>query len=162
MFHDLSNVSNSTISRWSKHKLGMSYKKLSIVNPKLNNPGKALEIGRWKCWIQYFQENKFEIVYVYEFSYSERNHKQMGWALKGKKRLYSESKDNFTMNFVVALSERHYYPVLGLKRSCILQIFSNYIKYLLNYTKKIQEDVHKLVIVFDNAAIHKSQHSKEE
>ena len=45
----------------------MSYKKLSKVNPKLNNPGKALEIGRWKCWIQYLQENDFEIVYVDEF-----------------------------------------------------------------------------------------------
>ena len=160
-FHDLNSISNSTISRWLRNKLGMSFKKLSKVNAKIHNPGQALKVGRWKWCIHYLLDEDFEVVYVDEFSYSERKHRQMGWTLKGKKRLYPESKENFTMNFIVALSARRYYPVLGLNRSWQSQIFSNYIEYLLNYLKKIGENIKKFLIVCDNATIHKSQHTKE-
>ena len=160
-FRDLNSISNSTISRWLRNTQGMSFKKLSKVNAKLHNPGQALKVGRWKCCIHYLLDEDFEVVYVDEFSYFERKHLQMGWALKGKKRLYPESKENFTMNFIVALSARRYYPVLGLKRSWQSQIFLNYIEHLLNYIKKIGENIQILLIVCDNATIHKSQHMKE-
>ena len=49
-------------------------------------------------------ENKYEWIYVNEFTVSDSSYKPYGWSLKGKKSLCSIMLENFKMMFIVALS----------------------------------------------------------
>ena len=116
-FPNLDGISKSTLSRWLHLELHMSYKKLSLVDKKLMNQEEVWKILRWAVSIKQLQLFKVEIVYIDEFSVSERAHKQYGWGSIGKKSLFISKKNIFSCSFMVDLSSLKYYPALGVQGS---------------------------------------------
>ena len=114
-FPDLNGISKSTLSRWLHTELHMSYKKLSLVDKKLLNQDEVSKMLRWAVMIKQLHLLKVEIVYIDEFSVSERAHKQYGWRSIGKKSLYFSKKNIFSCSFMVDLSSFKYYPALEVK-----------------------------------------------
>ena len=116
-FPNLDGISKSTLSRWLHLELHMSYKKLSLVDKKLMNKEEVWKMLRWAVSIKQLQLFKVEIVYIDEFSVSERAHKQYGWGSIGKKSLFISKKNIFSCSFMVGLSSLKYYPALGVQGS---------------------------------------------
>ena len=116
-FPNLDGISKSTLSRWLHLELHMSYKKLSLVDKKLMNQEEVWKMLRWAVSIKQLQLFKVEIVYIDEFSVSERAHKQYGWGSIGKKSLFISKKNIFSCSFMVGLSSLKYYPALGVQGS---------------------------------------------
>ena len=116
-FPNLDGISKSTLSRWLHLELHMSYKKLSLVDKKLMNQEEVWKMLRWAVSIKQLQLFKVEIVYIDEFSVSERAHKQYGWGSIGKKSLFINKKNIFSCSFMVGLSSLKYYPALRVQGS---------------------------------------------
>ena len=68
---------------------------------------------RWAWTIKYLLKNDYEWIYVDEFTESDRNYKPYGWSLKGKKSLCFIMLEDFKMMFIVVLSSKVDYSILG-------------------------------------------------
>jgi predicted AAA+ superfamily ATPase len=72
-------VSLSSINRVLKEKLQMSYKKLSNISPKVFTDEKKRQMLESAYLLHHLRKKKYEIIFLDEFSFSERNSKAYGW-----------------------------------------------------------------------------------
>ena len=111
----LVSIAKSTLSRWLKNDLWMSYVKMSKVNPKVLKAENILQIARCASLIDKLIINNVEIIFIDEFSVNDRSHRQYGWSTIGSKSLFVDRKSQFSYSVMIGLSQRCYYPVYGVK-----------------------------------------------
>lgn len=112
-FSELDHIAKSTIARCLKRNLRMSHKKLSVAAPRLFRSEDVSKIIMCSCVIQQLVENGIDVIFVDEFSVSERGYRTYGWCERSKKGMYLHSPSPLRCSFIVALSERSFYNVLG-------------------------------------------------
>ena len=106
-------LSRSTVRRFLRNKLKMSFTKMSKICPKILSPESVHRIYRWSEVIKELTRTGVEVIFVDEFSLSSRSYKQYGWSKIGSKSLFWEMANQFSCSFVVGLSQLRFYPVYG-------------------------------------------------
>ena len=112
---------------------------------------------RWACTLKYLLENDYEWIYIDEFTVSDRSYKPYGWGFKGQKSLCSIMPEAFKVMFIVSLSSKAGYSVLGTTGTGNSSPFSHFLKWIVDESKKYSDQNYKVVIVWDNASIHETQ-----
>ena len=99
-----------------------------------------------------------ELIYIDEFSVNERNFNNYSWWEKGKQEYVDYLMDNFSMTFILAISEQRFYGTMGNKEfnNCV-SLIQFLIKTFECRSKFITIEYFKSFIVWDNASIHKSR-----
>ena len=113
---EISSVSTTTLSRWLKQELGMSYKKMSRINHKALNQEDACRMIKCAALIKKLLEKSIECIFVDEFSIDARRNKQYGWSKRGSKSLFPTFSCSFRWSFMIGLSQNRYYKVYGVTK----------------------------------------------
>ena len=155
-------ISNSTVKRVLKNKLGMVYKKLERINKKASGKSSIRSFCEALTLQLELLNDGYELIYIDEFSISSRRNPMYGWWRKGFKRYTYYFESPFCMSFIVAFSSSKFYAIMGVNGTINAAIFGLFLKRL---TESMQEYRHlntnKQVLVFDNAPIHKANHIKK-
>ena len=149
--------SKSTIARTLKRELKMSYK---VVNLKHS---KTQTIEHKKGYLESVLLHnrlilsKYEMIYIGEFSLSYRNNIHRGWAFKNQRPNIIANIEGFSMYFIIAASDIHFYGIIGNEGSNNQHTF---IHFLWNVLKARSDDFKinssKFLFIIDNASIHKT------
>ena len=103
-----------------------------------------------------------EVLYIDEFSFDVRKVNYFGWGPKNRKLYIAKMPEWFTISFIVGLSAQRYYGVIGKVGAINSIVVSQYIKDWMNqFNSTNEESSNNLVIVADNATIHKSKLVKD-
>ena len=157
-FEELKEVSASTISRTLKHRWGMSYKKLSKANPKIFNEEKYRQILQSAALLQKLRNSNIEMIYLDEFSFDPRKTKFYGWDKKNSKKFISWFPEMKTMSFVIGLSQKQFYGMLGKQGTINSDVFKYYLQGLIKQLNSANNSMYDSAkIIWDNAVIHKSR-----
>ena len=116
---------------------------------------------RWACNLIYLLENDYEWIYIDEFRVSDRSYKPYGWRFKGQNSLCSIMPEAFKFMFIVSLSSKAGYSVLGTTATENSILFSQFRKWVADESKKYSDQNNKVVNVWDNASIHKTQRVRD-
>ena len=150
-------ISDTTVRRWMKRDLRMSFKKLEIKNLNMFTPNKIRSFFESAAIQLKLEELRVEQICIDEFSVNARHSNLYGWSKRGEKghlRLYS---DNFTMSFVVVVSSLAVYGVMGTKKTMNAELIEYFIREMLDCRNHQKENVNRpFVIVMDNATVHTS------
>ena len=131
--------------------------KFSRVNPKVLSHNNKEGWLRWAWTIKYLLENDNEWIYVDKFTVLDKSYKPYGWSLKGKKSLCSIMLENFKVMFIVVFSSKVDYSILRTTGTRNSAFFSYFLKMISDESKKYSDRNNKVVVIWDNASIHKSQ-----
>ena len=100
----------------------------------------------------------YELIFIDEFSLSERSFKFFGWSKKGKSGYFNSISDSFSMSFFVAFSADRFYDIIGIKRTGTVQKFIHFLRKLLKQRMKtISLEMRRFFIILDSASIHKTR-----
>ena len=144
-------VSKSTLARVLRKEIGMSYKKVNKIHPKVvieENKRKILEAA--SIQIKLIEEGT-TVVYVDEFKYSCHRSGMYGWAFKGKSGYRKLIPGKFQATFIVAVSMKKIHGVLSTTKTIDSQVF----KYFLCRLAQSMDE--NYAIVCDNSKVHVSK-----
>ena len=97
-------------------------------------------------------------MFIDEFSLGDRSFKLFGWSKKGKSGFVNSISDSFCMSFFVAFREDRFYGIMGTEGTGTSQKFTHFLAEVLKERKKSNSnETKKLVIILDNASIHKTE-----
>ena len=154
--------SDKTISRALKSDLRISYRTLSTLHPKTQTHDHIRAYWEWVIIQSKFINNDWELVFIDEFSISSHRNKFKGWSFKDHKPAIAAKIDNFSMYFVIAVSPKHIYGILGNENANTSHVFIYFLDNLLKYREKLFEmQDENTVYVMDNASIHKTKRVDE-
>ena len=161
-FPELMKISKPTISKWIKQDYSMRYKKLSKVNPGMISLQRKELTMEAIAILGTLETKGIEVIYIDEFTVSEKSYKPYGWSWVKQKGWKLMSSDNFCMGFIVGLSSELLYGVMGVKGTTTSTIFVSYLEELTKHIKSrnyFRES--KYVLWWDNASYHKSEIVKQ-
>ena len=85
-----------------------------------------------------------------------------GWGFKDQKWFINSQTNNFSMSFLIAASETRFYWVMANEGTNNSKIFWYFLSNVLKYrTLNIKNSNNDLLIVWDNASIHKTNTIKD-
>ena len=156
-FPDLGQVSRTTVISSLKSDHNMSYKQLHRrprqTFSKLSERAFAVAMNIQKQ----LEDKGFELLYIDEFSVSDRSFKAYGWSKRGGPGWLSGFPDSFSMSFFLAFSRNQFYGIMGNEETSNSRKFIYFLKKVLKFRNhKPNLNSKRLVIVLDNASIHKS------
>ena len=160
-FPQLQDVSLSTVRRWMKNELNLTYKKIYKISQKFSSHENKVNMLDWMWMLRKLAEKNFEVVFCDEFSVDGRQKDLQGWGIKGRKWIAMAKSENFHWSFICGLSDKRYYSVLGVKGSTNSIIFGEFLINIKRMHNAGSDRVLQLVVVVDNASIHKSSKIKE-
>ena len=97
-----------------------------------------------------------------EFSFQPRVFQYDGWAKKNSKPTITCSLEQSIFSFVVALSNKRFYGVIGVKGTIDSKKFIHYLVNLVSEVNKRNKlGCSNFIFIADNAAIHKSSEVKK-
>ena len=145
----------STIGRYMKSKLKLSYKTLEKKHPTSTKPENWRKFFE-SAWVQSTLEKQgVELIYIDEFSINTRHLKYKGWSRIGHKGYISVNLEEFSMSFIWALSRERVYGIMGCPGSIDHTVVRHFIKLMWAYRSKIPTSANMpFAIVFDNAFVH--------
>ena len=157
-FPELYGVSKSTISRWLKSELNMSYQKYSTLSVRAwteNNKRKMMESA---ALLLSLAHGGTELVFVDEFTFQPRSIKMYGWAEKNSKPVIKSLLEPISFSFIVALSYRKYYVYAVSDSTNNSTKFKEYLEKLISDIRNnMDQNDTKFYIVADNSSIHKTK-----
>ena len=132
-FQELSNLSKHTIGKSLRTHHKMSYRKLSRAVLKT-----LTEDSRWKmietdAIMSHLEHQMIEVIFIGEFMVSGQSYKPYGWSKisqKGWKKIWDS---NFSMEFIIELSERCMYGTIGIKSTTTSTILAFYLSKLIDH-----------------------------
>ena len=150
-------VSDTTVRRWMKRDLSMSFKKLERKNPNTFTPGKIRSLFESEAIQLKLWELEVEQIFIDEFSVNARHSSFYGWSKRGEKRHLRLHSDNFLMSFVFALSSLAVYGVMGTNETTNAGWIEYFIREMLDWRNSHKDNASRpFVIVMDNATVHTS------
>ena len=161
-FMELSYVWSSTVSNVLKKDLGLSYKRFSKVNKKNYSKENLILILKSALLLQNLLKSSSEVLFIDEFSYDIRKTMHYGWGPKNTKLFISQSLESFSISFIVGLSMKRYYGVTGKFGTIWSKIILKHLQGCVKqYNEENEIEGNSLIIVADNAAVHKSNLIKD-
>ena len=109
-FEEMQNVSESTIRRDLKARLNMSYKRMSIVNPKNLTNENVWRMIQSATLLKILSNYDIELIFMDKFSINSRTSKAYIWAEKGKKAIISHHCGAESFSIISGLSSKKFYP----------------------------------------------------
>ena len=135
----------------------MSFKRVNIQHKKKENKEtqRRFELG-WAIQTKLNSQN-YELMFIDEFSLSKRSFKFFGWGKKGKPNFIRTMPDTFRMSFYIASSKNRFYGIMGVGGTGNSEKFIHFLtKILKERLKPNLSETKRLIIVLDNASIHKT------
>ena len=152
-------LSANTIRHIMKSKLCMRFKKVEKINSKTLGSTNIRLLCESMTLQSELQHLGYEMIFIDEFSWSNRRNNLYGWCRAGRKRYINFNESTFTMSFMVAFSKFRFYGLMGSNSSVDSPVFGVFLHKLI---KSIVEDhnldLSNLVFVMDNAPTHKSRY----
>ena len=139
----------------------MKYFVLNLCHPKANKP-KQKRLYCESVMLQCLLKTKdFELVFIDEFHLSSRKTKFRGWSFGDKSSKIVMPVDDFTMYFIIAVSEKQFYGIIVNEKANTAEVFIHFLSNLLkSFNVNLDnENVNKIFII-DNASIHKTKEVK--
>ena len=161
-FPHLHPIFNSTISRCLNKELGYTFGKLEKkAKPSLTETSirRVLE-GAYvqKC----MAKQDIEWVLFEEFSVNTRHHRYRGWRMRGHKGYIKVDTNEFSMSFIVGVSARKVYGIVGSLSSITSSEVKTYIKQLVETRNQEKDNANDdFVLIYDNAKVHVSKVMKD-
>ena len=148
-------VTLSTLGRCMKQDWGLSYKKLSKIHVSgvsHENVRRYFESAIIQCRLS---SQGVELIFLDEFSVSNRHWLHRGWTFKGQKGYIHPPTENFSMSFIIALSANRVYGIMGTDETVNYKVVRHFITWVLNYRMMIPSSAQiPWCLVFDNASVH--------
>ena len=156
-FPSISKISQTTLWSRLKDTFGMSYKRIKIQR-KITTEKQNIRRFALAGAIQIKLESlNYELIFIDEFSLSDRSFKFFGWSKRGKSGYINSVSNSFSMSFFVALSSTRFYGILGTEGTGNSKKFIHFLSKVLNERKKLSyQEANKFVLIMDNASIHKT------
>ena len=114
VYPEVKPISDTTVRRWMKRDLKMSFKKLERKNLNMFTPNKIRSFFESAAIQLKLEELRVEQIYIDEFSVNAHRSNLYGWSKRGEKGHLRLHSDNFTMSFVVAVSSLAVYGVVSM------------------------------------------------
>ena len=156
-FHDLGEVSESTIRRVLKNLLHFRFKKLEKIEQKTTTAEHIRVFFETAAIIMKLEDKSVETIYFDEFSINSRRVNFYGWWKIGEKSALALRSNPFSMSFVIAVSQFRVYGIMGSGGSMTSDSMIHFLKKLCE--ERNQNELFKqrpFVFWFDNASIHTS------
>ena len=155
-FPSISKIYQTTLWSRLKDTFGMSYKRIKIQR-KITTEKQNIRRFAFAGAIQIKLESlNYELIFIDEFSLSDRSFKFFGWSKRGK----SEYKLHFKFvqyEFFIALSTPRFYGILGTEGTGNSKKFIHFLIKVFNERKKLSyQEANKFVLIMDNASIYKT------
>ena len=135
----------------------MSYKRVKKQHKKAED--KPIQRRFALGWVIQAKLNlqKYELMFIDEFSLSDRSFKFFGWSKRGNSKFINTMPDTFWMSFYIAFSKNRFYGIMGVEGTGNSEKFIHFLAKVLEERSRLDSDETKrLVIVLDNASIHKT------
>ena len=95
-------------------------------------------------------------------TYHDEINKLRGWTFKVWKFFIGGKVENFSMSFLLAASERHFYEIMANKNTNNSEIVWYFLRNIWNYrTRNIGDSVNNFWFVVYNTSIHKTTKVKD-
>ena len=156
-----------TISDWSivsilKKKLNLSYKKCNKMdrsNLIISNKAKYFESAATQILLE---DAGYELIFVDEFSFTERKSNLYSWGPRSQHWRLSLSKGQFSCSWMVGFSRNYFYGVMITKDTWTSEMF---IKFIHSWIKAREEyfdfQDRRMIFIWDNTSIHRSEAVRE-
>ena len=141
-------ISLSSVTRCLKNSIGLSYKKVNKIHPKIlkwENKRKMLEAALLQ---QKLNEEKVTVIYVDEFKFSWHSSAHYGWSLKGQSGYRGVTPGKFQATFMVAFSKTKIQGIIATTHTFNSNIFRYFLHQL---SSTLSEDY---ALIWDNSKIH--------
>ena len=141
-------ISLSSVTRCLKNSIGLSYKKVNKIHPKIlkwENKRKMLEAALLQ---QKLNEEKVTVIYVDEFKFSWHSSAHYGWSLKGRSGYRGVTPGKFQATFMVAFSKTKIQGIIATTHTFNSNIFRYFLHQL---SSTLSEDY---ALIWDNSKIH--------
>ena len=94
--------------------------------------------------------------------FPEEIKKWRGWGFKDWESVINRKADNFSMNFLIAASEKNFYGIMANCKTNNSEIFWYFLRNVWNCrSNNFDSPVSSFCFVMDNASIHKTKNVKE-
>ena len=126
-FSNTQKVSQSTLVSKLKNTFEMSYKRIKKLNKSnTEKPNCRKFILGWAIQVKLDTQN-YELIFIDEFSLSDRWLKFYGWSERGKSEYIKYIPDSFNMSFYVAFSAERIYGIMRVRGTGNLKIFIHFL-----------------------------------
>ena len=161
-YPNLGSISKPTLSKCLKYDYGMSYKKVWRVNNSiLSQDRKELTMDSIAI-LGTLEERGVEIVFIDEFTASGKSYKPYGWSSIKNKGWKLTPNDQFSMGFIMSLSAKWTYGIMGVKGTTDSSVFVTYLNDLVRHMEsKANSSEMDYVLCWDNASYHKTEHATD-
>ena len=145
----------STLGNYMKQHWNLSYKQLESRHAY----SKTSENNRkffGSAAIQYRLLNEgVELIFLDEFSVNPRHMKHREWTIKGHKGYIRMNSEGFSMSFIVALSNKRIYGIMGWRDAVDHSVVRYFISGLLFFWNKSPSSTETpFALIMDNASVH--------
>ena len=139
-FEDINTVSTSTITKTLHQDLGMKYKKLSDILPKENKNDKVREFFESAMLLLILENEKYNTIYLDEFSVSSRRISSYGWEFSTEKNYVTRHESSFSMSFTVAFTKERLLGIMGTEGTNDSHSFKLFLHSLLSCVEEFFEN----------------------
>ena len=161
-FSEIGEVSSSTVGRFLKNEMNMSYKILE------HKPAPATTLISIRKLLEsasiHFEllSKGVELIFIDEFFVSTRHHKFRGWVLKGLKCIIKTDSNQYSITFICGVSNISAYGLIGSLGSNRQVEMMHYLRQLCETHDEISgQDSKRFIIIYDNSNIHTGSDIKD-
>jgi hypothetical protein len=126
-------ISRGSIRKILHATLRYSYKKVSKLPLRSLTPDNERRYFESAAVLDCLKSQGWELVYVDEFKVKSGSEDHYLWGLRGMQGFLSIPSDDFSMSFVAALSERHFYGVMATDGTVTSSVFMRFIEKFLKW-----------------------------
>ena len=156
-FPSVKQISQTTLWSRLKDTFGMSYKRIKIEKKSTTWKTNIRRLALAGAIQVKLESLNYELIFIDEFSLSDRSFKFFGWSKRGKSGYFNSISNQFSMSFFVAFSNIRFYGILGTEGTGNSKKFIHFLSKVLKERKKLSsQEISKFVIIMDNASIHKT------
>ena len=156
-FPDICQISQSTLRSRLKDTFEMSYKRIKKQTKAATENQNVRRFALAGAMQAKLELLNYELIFIDEFSLSNRSFKFFGWSKRGKSGYFNYISDSFCMSFFVAFSANRFYGIMGTEGTGIAQNFIHFLRKVLQERMKLVSlEMKRFFIILDNASIHKT------
>ena len=152
----------STIKRWMKIDLQLSFKKINVRFKNSWTPEDQLSKLKY-IWIYlWLIREKHIIIYMDEFNSSDSSIKHYSWTTKGQQNYWFGNRKANKLNWIIAISSNTPHNIFIQRESMTAEIFATFVKETIEKVRLNETSESKITLIFDNATIHLTKKVEKE
>ena len=151
----------STIRRWMKTNLQLSFKKVNIrFKQLLTSEDQVTKLKYLWVYLWLVREN-YHIVYIDEFNVSDSTIKLYNWTIKGKSNYWFGNRKQNKLNWIIAISNEGPHNIHVHEESTTATAFALFVKETIKTLQSRGRTNLKIVLIFDNASVNVAKNVDE-